>query len=190
MRQIKKTIFRILYIFIFSWFPSSFLPIIGKPCMILRTMCVRGFASYVGKNVNIQRKASISSLLSIGEKSGIGAKSEISGPTTIGRYVNMGPECIVFTTNHRHDRTDITMQRQGNTKPEEVVIGDDVWIGRRVIIMPGVHIGSGSIIGANAVVTHNIPPYSIAVGAPARVIKHREKTGEYLFEETCSWQNE
>ena len=73
------------------------------------------------------------------------------------------------------------MQKQGFTAPQEVVIGDDVWIGERVIIMPGVHIGSGSIIGANAVVTHDIPPYSIAGGVPARVIKHREMTEKYLF---------
>ncbi len=184
MSKLRKMFFRGLYIFVFSWFPSSFLPIIGEPCMKLRTMCVRGYATYVGKNANIQRKAYISSLVSIGEKSGIGANSKIAGPTTIGKYVNMGPECIIFTTNHRHDRTDITMQKQGYTTPKEVVIGDDVWIGQRVIIMPGVHIGSGTIVGANAVVTHDIPPYSIAGGVPAKVIRHREMTEKYLFDET------
>ena len=181
MKKIRKLICRALYVFVFSWFPSSFLPVVGKPCMKLRTAMVRGYADYVGKNVNIQRKASITSKLRIGEKSGIGANSRIAGPVTIGKFVNMGPECIIFTTNHGHDRTDIPMQKQGYTEPKEVVIGDDVWIGTRVTILPGVHIGCGSIIGAGAVVTHDIPPYSIAGGVPAKVIRHREMTGKYLF---------
>ena len=181
--KIKKYFFRFLYSFVFSWFPSSFLPVIGKLCMKLRAMCVRGYAIYVGKNVNIQRKARISSAIKIGEKSGIGANSIIEGPTTIGKYVNMGPECIIYTSQHRYDRTDVTMQQQGNTEPKEVVIGNDVWIGSRVTIMPGVHIGDGCVVGAGAVVTHNIPPYTVAGGVPARVIKTREMTGRYLFEQ-------
>ena len=53
------------------------------------------------------------------------------------------------------------------------MIENDVWIGQNVTIMPGVHIGNGAIIGANAVVASNIPAYSIAVGNPARVVKKR-----------------
>lgn len=56
-----------------------------------------------------------------------------------------------------------------------VNIEENVWTGRNVCIMPGVSIGKGSIIGANAVVTHDIPPYSIAVGAPARIIRNVKK---------------
>ena len=51
------------------------------------------------------------------------------------------------------------------------MIGDNCWIGENVIVLPGVHIGDGSIIGAGAVVTHDIPNYSLAVGNPAKVIK-------------------
>ena len=143
---------------------------------------MRGYATYVGKKVNIQRKASVTSKLVIGDKSGIGAYSHISGPVTIGKFVNMGPECVIFTTNHNHDRTDLTMQEQGISIPQEVFIGDDVWIGSRVTIMPGVHIGNGCIIGAGAVVTHDIPDYTIACGVPARVMRKRKMTGSYLFE--------
>lgn len=55
----------------------------------------------------------------------------------------------------------------------EVYIGDNVWIGDKVTILPGTKIGEGSIIGANAVVTKDIPPYSIVVGNPARIIKQK-----------------
>ena len=59
------------------------------------------------------------------------------------------------------------------TKPEPVSIGDDCWLGRRVMVMPGVTIGDGCVIAAGAVVTKDIPPYSVAGGVPARVIKNR-----------------
>ena len=51
-----------------------------------------------------------------------------------------------------------------------VVIEDNVWIGEKVVILKGVRIGEGAVIGAGAIVTHDIPPYSVAVGIPARVI--------------------
>ena len=55
-----------------------------------------------------------------------------------------------------------------------VVIGDDVWIGARVCILPGVTIGQGAVIGACAVVSKDVPAYSVAVGNPARVVKKRK----------------
>lgn len=65
----------------------------------------------------------------------------------------------------------------------DTVIGNDVWIGYEAVIMPGVHIGDGAIIGTRAVVTRDIPPYSIAAGVPAKVIKKRfdEKTIDLLM---------
>ena len=55
----------------------------------------------------------------------------------------------------------------------DTVIGNDVWIGMDTTIMPGIKIGDGAVIGANAVVTHDIPPYAIVAGIPAKVIKYR-----------------
>ena len=55
----------------------------------------------------------------------------------------------------------------------DTIIGNDVWIGQNATILPGVHIGDGAIIGANSVVGSDIPPYSIAVGNPARIIRQR-----------------
>lgn len=154
----------------------------GGVCKKLRAWSVAGFAISVGENVNIQRKAIITGRLSIGESSGIGEGSKVSGPISIGSFVNMGPDCIFYTSQHGYDRTDIVMQKQGRTEEKAITIGNDVWIGERVIVMPGVNIGNGCVIGAGAIVTHDIPDYTVAVGVPARVIKHRPMTGSYLFE--------
>lgn len=61
---------------------------------------------------------------------------------------------------------------QATTKGK-IVLDDDVWVGDSAMIMSGVHIGQGAVIGAGAVVTHDIPPYAIAAGVPAKVVKFR-----------------
>ena len=124
--------------------------------------------SNVGKQVNIEKGATFNGKVSIGDYSGIGVDCEMNGPVTIGRYVNMGPEVVVYTQNHAFNRIDIPMQKQGYDNVRPVVIGDDVWIGRRVIILPGVKIGEGCVIGAGAIVAKDIPPYSVVVGNPAK----------------------
>lgn len=85
----------------------------------------------------------------------------------------MGPYVFIYTQNHNFSRTDISMDQQGWSEEKPVVIEDDVWIGARVTILPGVVIGSGSIIGASAVVTKSVPPYSVVAGNPAKVVKNR-----------------
>jgi maltose O-acetyltransferase len=66
------------------------------------------------------------------------------------------------------------MWKQPFTATRPVVIEDDVWIGTRVIILPGVHVGTGSVIGAGSVVTHDVEPYSIVGGNPAKLIRYRK----------------
>ena len=117
-------------------------------------------------------------MLEIGDNSGIGIRCEIYGPVKIGRDVMMGPDVVCYTSGHRFDRTDITMIEQGSSEPEPISIGNDVWIGRRVMIMPGVNIGDGCVIGAGAVVTKDIPPYSVVGGVPAKIIKSRLKNDD------------
>jgi len=60
-----------------------------------------------------------------------------------------------------------------DTQVKKVEIGNDVWIGCNVVVMPGVKIGDGAIVGSSAVVTKDIPPFAIAVGVPAHVIRYR-----------------
>lgn len=126
-----------------------------------------------GNDVNIERNAYFTPGLILGDRSGIGIDCEIYGPVTIGRDVMMGPEVVIYTSGHNFGRTDIPMIEQGSTFPKPVNIGDDVWIGRRVMIMPGVNIGDGCVIAAGAVVTKNVPAYSMVGGVPAEIIKNR-----------------
>ena len=65
------------------------------------------------------------------------------------------------------------MLLQGDTAIEPVIIEDDVWLGRNVVIMPGVHIAKGAIVGAGAVVTKDVPAYAVVGGVPAKIIQSR-----------------
>ena len=72
----------------------------------------------------------------------------------------------------------LPMCEQGYQDEKPIIIGDDVWIGGHVIVLPGVHVGNGAILAAGAVVTKDVPEYAIVGGNPARVIKYRN--GEHL----------
>ena len=139
----------------------------------LRYFCAKQLLPYCGKNVNIERGAQFAWDLSIGDNSGVGVNALVSSHVTIGNDVMMGPECMLFTSNHGMRRTDIPMWRQESSEAKPIVIGNDVWIGARVIILPGVHVGDGAVIGAGSVVTKDVLPYSIVAGNPARLIRMR-----------------
>lgn len=87
----------------------------------------------------------------------------------------MGPEIIIISGSHNFERTDISMREQGAPPRRAVVIGNDVWIGTRSIILPGVNIGSHSIIGAGSVVTKDVPEWAIVAGNPAKIIRFRNE---------------
>lgn len=96
------------------------------------------------------------------------------GTIKIGDNVVIGPYTVLTSANHGYDLLDRPIRQQRDVlKP--IVIEDDVWIGAHAVVLPGVTIGKGSVIGAGAVVTSDIPAYSVAVGIPARVIKSRLK---------------
>lgn len=111
--------------------------------------------------------------ISIGSGSGLGVNCLVHGPLEIGNKVMMGPDVVILTHTHNIDRTDIPMGDQGS-RVAKVTIGNDVWIGMRTIIMPGVKIGNGAVIGAGAVVTKDVPDYAIVGGVPAKIIKYRK----------------
>ncbi len=168
----KKYICRILYN-MFRHLPPSQTIILGKISKFLRSSTAKGFIKSCGKNVNIEHGAQISSKLSIGDNSGIGIDCVCGGELIVGNDVMMGPECVIFSRHHNFSNTEIPMRLQGYQQPKPCTIGNDVWIGRRVMIMPGVKIGNGVIIGAGAVVTKDVPDYAVVGGVPAKVLKYR-----------------
>lgn len=166
------------YLASFLWGGVKYLPVSYSRLQIgqrqIRGWCASHIMASAGENINIERKAIFSRKCSIGSNSGIGINCVINGECHIGDNVMMGPNCVIYTRNHRIDRLDIPMCRQGDTEEKPVTIGDDVWIGSNVIILPGVKIGSHSVIGAGAVVTKDTDEYSIVAGNPAKVVKMRK----------------
>lgn len=146
----------------------------------LRAIVARALFKKSGKNINIERRANFGNGadISIGDNSGIGINAHIRGPLEIGNNVMMGPDVIILSSSHEFDSIEIPMNKQGVKPKKKSIIKDDVWIGTRVIILPGVTIGQGAIIGAGAVVTKNVLDYAIVGGNPAKVIRFRnEKKG-------------
>lgn len=106
----------------------------------------------------------------IGDQTIIGLGNTIIGPVTIGNEVMLAQNIVVSALNHGYEDPNISPRRQKETcKP--ILISDDVWIGANSVITAGVTLGKHCIIGAGSVVTKDVPPFSVAVGNPARVIK-------------------
>jgi acetyltransferase-like isoleucine patch superfamily enzyme len=101
-----------------------------------------------------------------------------------GRNVSIGPEATILTLGH-DPRSAIFEDRGG-----DVLIGDRVWIGYRAIVLPGVCIGEGAVIGAGAVVTKDVEPYSIMVGNPARRIGERISAKDTKAGSSQFWESQ
>jgi maltose O-acetyltransferase len=111
---------------------------------------------------------------SIGNNSLVGARSRIfcDDSVVLGDNILIGPELIIFTSDHVfNDKNKLIVDQGYSTAP--VTIEDDVYIGARVIILPGVKISKGAVVGAGAIVNKDIPEYAIAVGTPAKVVSYR-----------------
>jgi maltose O-acetyltransferase len=142
------------------------------------------FPTFRGKGVTIGQSTHIwfPWNIQIGNYSHIGRNTQIAcrkyGDLIIGNNVMISPYVMITTAIHNFSEVDVPMQLQGMSS-EKVVIEDDVWIGGKSLILPGVKIGRGSIIAAAAVVTRDVPPYAIVGGNPAKVIKYRTNPAKY-----------
>lgn len=139
-----------------SFFYENSIKCKGKLYILPGTTLCYPYKIEIGYNVFINRNAYITAQANI----------------TIGDNVLIGPGVIINSGMHRYKDKNKLIRNQGHEiKP--IIIGNDVWIGANAVIMPGVFIGDGSVIGAGAIVTRSIPPYSVAVGIPAKIIKER-----------------
>jgi len=150
---------------------------------------LRRFRS-VGKDVRISKGCFFHHQnISIGNRVYIGQKCRFQASLShiqIGNNVMFGPEVTVHGGNHRTDligryMIDIRLDEKLPENDQDVIIEDDVWIGTRAIILKGVTVGQGSIVGAGAVVSKDVPPYSIITGN--KVQKLRERWSESQIEE-------
>ena len=131
----------------------------------------------IGRYSQIRCSGSMKQLgvgVEIGKNSGLGEFSFLgaAGGIKIGDNVIMGQNIRMHAENHNYADSDVLIRLQGVVH-KGIVIEDNCWIGAGVVILDGVTIGQGCVIGANSLVTRNIPANSVAVGSPARVIKSR-----------------
>jgi len=171
---------RIVYELFAKYLPPSSYPVVGAACRALRYWCVRRLAVECGRRVNLEKGAQVAFGMGIriGDYSGLGVKSHIEGPLVMGKNILMAADVVILRQNrHGYARTDISMREQRDRPPRPLAICDDVWIGRRAIILPGCgHIGKGAIIGAGAVVTKDVLEYTVVAGNPASEVKKRTLT--------------
>lgn len=97
----------------------------------------------------------------------------------IGRYVNFSANVSVYTEQHDHRAADFSCNTGIKKK---VTIGDRVWIGPNAILLPGITIGEGAVVAAGSVVTHDVAPYTVVGGIPAKKINDRPRELTYVFE--------
>ncbi len=173
----KRTFWYAFYYCLARHLPTSyrFQPFgrLGRHC---RGMACRRLFRYCGQNVNVEQYADFYSgwEVEIGDNSGLGINCRVPFNIKIGKDVMMGPDVIILGENHQFASLEVPMRTQGYRTFLPVQIKDDVWIGARAIILPGITIGTGAIVGAGAVVTKDVPPYAICSGNPARVVRFRD----------------
>jgi maltose O-acetyltransferase len=168
--QIPKL--RVLFFRAFLFWPALPKPKMSK----LRAVYWRAQMKSLGENSRISEYVKIlaPSNISIGKSTHITNRVILDGrgELKIGDNVLIGFESIIITLTHKFNDPSSLIRQQG-TYSKAVSIGNDVWIGTRVIILPGVNIDDGAVLGSGAVVTKDIPAYSIAAGVPAKVIGQR-----------------
>lgn len=149
-------------------------------------------SSLLHGNVTIDEGVCINNCTIAGNNISIGRFSSVNGPNTtiysevhsikIGNFCSIARNVDIQEWNHPVKKLSTSMIETnffgGDIRKEmeskgEITIGHDVWIGTQTVILSGVTIGNGAIIGANSLVSNNIPPFAIAVGNPAKVIKYR-----------------
>ena len=138
---------------------------------------------HFGNNVTIAKYAiiqvtgvaqNLGAGLRLGNHVGLGAFNFIGaqGGVSIGDNVICGPRVSFHAENHVYSDPDTPIRLQGVTR-RGIVVEDDCWIGAGAMVLDGVRIGKGTVVAAGAIVTRDVPPYSVVAGVPARVIKSR-----------------
>ena len=173
MKKIKKMIGYWFYVLFGMNLPHYQLGIKWKISNYIRFLSAKLVFDKCGKKVDLGRKVKLSFQTSVGDNSGIGDYCFLQGRISFGNDVMVGPECMFIASNHNFDDLTIPMNQQGEIE-KEIIIGNNVWIGARCIILAGSIVEDGAIIAAGAVVSGRVKKNSIVGGVPAKLIKYRE----------------
>lgn len=137
-----------------------------------RDILLRSIIGHMGREVTILSPffCDYGSHISIGDCTYINFNLTVldEAPVTIGSHVFIGPGCSLLTAVHPLDAQE---RNKGTEKALPITIGDSVWLGGNVTVLPGVTIGEGAVVGAGSVVTRNVPPRTVVAGNPAHIIR-------------------
>jgi virginiamycin A acetyltransferase len=157
----------------------------------------RGLQNVVfeGKNA-VPDRCNFSGNVKIGYATTLGYNNLLVGKITIGKYCQLGADVALHATNHPISSMTTYINKnlfngelKGLKEENEIVIGNDVWIGHGVIIVGNINIGNGAILAAGSVITKDIPAYTIVGGVPAKIIKKRFSNQIIQEIETLKWWN-
>lgn len=151
------------------------------PSHTLRKLYLRGWLGGLGRGTSVQMNCRFlnGKKVTFGERNVINFGCLFDGrkyTIRTGSDVSIGPEAAILTLGHDPQSPEFT-DRGG-----EVIIGDQVWIGYRAVILPGIKIGDGAVVGAGSVVTKDVAPFAIVAGNPARQIGQRNPDLNYRLD--------
>jgi len=173
---VYKSVYLFIYYALATHLPGYDAPL-GPQFGKLRGWLARYLLAGAGSNFIVSRKVNFGSgaRLMVGNDCTLASGLTVIGDVTIGDDIMLGPDVVMISYNHKYGDTERPMRIQGASESRPIVIGDDVWIGMRTIILPGVTVGSHAIIGAASVVTKDVPDWGIVGGNPAKFIKSRKQ---------------
>lgn len=174
--------FRFLYYGFARFLPKSTAPLVGGLSKRIRSsICRKLFRTdeqHQCRKLVVEQGAYFGSgkNFTVGNEVGLGKDFKSHNRiVTIDDYLMMGEDVLFLGGGHNMDKTDAPMSHQGCKEPTPLHIAGDVWIGSRVIVLPGCRrIGHGAVIGAGSVVTKDVPDWAVVGGNPAEVIRYRQ----------------
>lgn len=167
----------ILYYGFARYLPKSTMPGLGRLSKVLRRFVCKRIFARSGVKLNVEKNAYFGNGkdIRVGNYVGFGKNFKtLNRILTVGDELMMGEDVLFLGGGHKHDDLTTPMGKQGGLGKTPLEIVGDVWIGARVIVLPGCkRIGRGVIIGAGSVVTKDVPDYAIVGGNPAKIIRFR-----------------
>ncbi len=144
---------------------------------------------------HIARGAEVATRIKVGRGTRINGRATLKGakPVQIGRWCDIGEGVTIVSSDHDMAHPILNLRLLGrleilsNQPSGEISIGNNVWIGDNAILLKGVSVGNGAVIGAQAVVTRDVAPYSVVAGSPAREIRKRLTEDEIRRQEELAW---